>query len=256
MAIENITRSLQVDKEAASAIVLNSVTRFGRMFVEILSFPLLNQSNITQLVTIKGLEHLKEALFYGRGVIAISSHSGNWELLGPAMTLYGFQATLVVQQQTNMAMNQFINEYRSMFGTHVLYKTRVRELIRILGKNKIIGLLMDQDAGSDGVFVDFFAAPASTAAGAAVLARMNNAPIVPVFIVETAYGAYNIIFHKPMWVEKTNDREADIFATTQQLTHFIQKHVHEFPHEWFWLHNRWKHKTRRCVTANRENVSV
>jgi len=256
MAIENITRSLQIDNEAASTIAQSSVSRFGRMFVEILSFPLLNQSNISQLVTIKGLEHLIEALSYGRGVIAVGSHSSNWELLGPAITLYGFQVTLVVQKQNNKAMNQFINEYRSMFGTHVIYKNRVRELLRILGRNEIIGLLMDQDAGSDGVYVDFFAVPASTAAGAAVLARFNNTPIVPVFITETADGTYNIIFNKTMWVEKTAYREADVFATTQQLTHFIQKHVHEFPHEWFWLHNRWKHKPGCCVTTNGENTSL
>ncbi|MBP2643571.1 MAG: lipid biosynthesis acyltransferase [Firmicutes bacterium] len=244
MAVENSMRSLNLDKRMASAIVKCSTTRFGPMLVEVLRFPLLSKNSINQLVTIEGREYLSAALAFGKGVVIATAHSGNWELLGPTLAFNGFPVVGVAQKQTNAAMNRFINEYRALSGMQLVYKAEVREMMRLLGTGKIIGLLMDQDAGKEGTFVDFFGVPASTATGAAALARIKNVPIVPAFITERENGGHVVRLHKPIFVEKTAERDADVFAITQQLTTIIEKHIRQFPHEWFWLHNRWKHTPR------------
>ncbi|MBP2654843.1 MAG: phosphatidylinositol mannoside acyltransferase [Firmicutes bacterium] len=241
LAVGNIMRSFGVDRELASDIVKSSTTRFGNMLIEVLRFPLLNKSNINQLVTIKGREYLHEALAYGKGVVIATAHSGNWELLGPALSLNGFPVVGVAQKQTNTAMNRFINEYRMLSGMHVVYKNEIREMIRLLGEGKILGLLMDQDAGNEGTFVKFFGVPASTATGAAAMARMKGTPIVPAFITRKEDGGHTAVLSKPIFVEKTANRDADVFTITQQLTTIIENHIRQFPNEWFWLHNRWKH---------------
>jgi KDO2-lipid IV(A) lauroyltransferase len=242
MAVENVRRSLQLNEQEAARIAKQSATRFGRMFIEVLSFPLLNKTNIEKKVTISGLEHLLEALSDGKGVVLASAHSGNWELLGNALALHDLPIVSVAQKQTNEAMDKFINEYRTMFGMHITYKTGVREMVRLLSEGKMIGLLMDQDAGGAGVFVDFFGQPASTPTGAAALARLKDTPIIPVFITETGKGKHTVIFHKMLKVEKTSERDVDVLVTTQVLTKIVEQHIRKYPHEWFWLHNRWKRK--------------
>ncbi len=241
MAVDNIRRSLEIEKRKAVGIAKSSATRFGRMFMEVLAIPKLDKTTIRRIVTIKGGENLSNALAHGRGAVLATAHSGNWELLGAALAMYGFPLVAVVQKQTNQAMDRFINEYRTLAGMHVTYKTGVREMIRLLGEGKIIGLLMDQDA-HDGVFVEFFGRPASTPSGAAALARMKDAPIVPAFITENSDGTHTAILHPAVWVHKTDSRENDILVTTQHLTRIIEQHVRTYPHEWFWLHNRWKHQ--------------
>lgn len=240
MMMDNIIRSFQCDRTTAYRIAKQSTVRFGRMFMEVLHIPKLNKDNIHQYVKLDGEEHLKEALSYGRGVVLATAHSGNWELLGAALAMHGFPLVAVAQKQTNAAMDKFINEYRTMAGMHVTYKTGVREMVTLLGQGQIIGLLMDQNAGSHGVFVDFFSRPASTPQGSAALARMKNAPIVPAFIAENPDGTHTAILHPLMWVEKTEDRDQDIWDMTNKLTHIIEAHIRKYPSEWFWLHNRWK----------------
>lgn len=240
MAIDNIIMSLSLDKAGAYQIAKQSVTRFGRMFMEVLRMPKMNTDNIRQYVTMEHPEYLTEALSYGKGVVLATAHSGNWEMMGASLAMYGFPLVAVVQKQTNGDMDTFINENRTRAGMHVTYKTGVREMVKMLGEGKIIGLLMDQDAHEDGVLVEFFGRLASTPQGAAALARMKGSPIIPAFITENADGTHKVILHPPEWVEKTDNREEDLLAMTQKLTNIIERHIRSVSHEWFWLHNRWK----------------
>lgn len=240
MAIENAMTALGVNRREAERIVKKSSVRFGRMFMEVLCFPKLNRDNIATRVEMINKQYMVDALAHGRGAILATAHSGNWELLGAALALYDFPIVGVAQKQTNEAMDKFINEYRTMTGMQITYKSGVRDMISLLGEGKIIGLIMDQDAKDNGVFVTFFGRPASTPSGAAALARMKNAPIVPTFITENADGTHTVVMHPPVWVNKTGNREQDIRLTTQQLTTMIEQHIRTHPEEWFWLHNRWK----------------
>jgi KDO2-lipid IV(A) lauroyltransferase len=244
MMMDNIMRSFHCERQAAYKIAKESSVRFGRMFMEVLHMPKLNKDNIHEYVKLKGEENLTKALSYGRGAVLATAHTGNWELLGAALAMHGFPLVAVAQKQTNAAMDKFINEYRTLAGMHVTYKTGVREMVTLLGKGQIIGLLMDQNAGSHGIFVDFFGRAASTPQGSAALARMKNAPIVPAFITENPDGTHTAILHPIVWVDKTEDRDQDIWHTTNQLTQIIEDHIRKYPCEWFWLHDRWKTRPR------------
>jgi KDO2-lipid IV(A) lauroyltransferase len=240
MAVTNVMVSLGLERTEAETIAKRSATRFGRMLAEVLYFPQITKDNIGRYISLQGKEHLEEALHKGRGVVLATAHSGNWELLGAALALNGFPLTAVVQKQTNAAMDRFINEYRMIAGMHITYKTGVRDMVRVLNEGKIVGLLMDQNGNRNGVFVDFFGRPASTAQGAAALARMNDTPVVPAFITENPDGTHTAIIKPAVTINKTRDRDRDIHATTQELTGIIEQHIRQHPHEWFWLHNRWK----------------
>lgn len=242
MATANIERSLALKPAAAAAIARASAVRFGPMFMEVLRLPYLNSQNIHQVVRLEGAEHLEAALAEGHGVVLATAHSGNWELLGAALAMHGFPLVAVVQKQTNAEMDRFINDYRRGAGMHVTYKSGVREMVKLLSEGRIVGLLMDQDSDTDGVFVEFFGRIASTPPGAAALARLKGAPIVPAFITANGDGTHTALIHPAIHLERTSSRESDIFTTTQQLTRIIEDHIRQRPEEWFWLHNRWKHQ--------------
>ena len=241
MAVDNVIKSgLAATPAAAERIVRESVYRFGPMMLEVLRFPQLTKEKIDGMVKITGGEYLREALAHGRGAVLITAHSGNWELLGATLAFHGYPVVAVVKKQSDQGADRFINEYRTLAGMHVTYKTSVREMVRLLGEGKIVGLLMDQDAGADGVVVDFFGRPASSPQGPAALARMKESPIVPAFMTRNADGTHEAIIHPYLWPEKTADREADIINTTNKLNRIIEDHIRQHPAEWFWLHNRWK----------------
>lgn len=241
MATENIVLALGVDRQAAMQIARMSWTRFGKMLMEVMAFPKIKK-DINRYVTLQGRENIDKALAYGKGIVLATAHSGNWELLGGALALNGYPIVGVAQKQANGDMDRLINEYRTLVGMHVTYKNGVREMIKLLGQGYVIGLLMDQDASTDGVELEFFGRKASCPQGPAFLARLKDAPLLPTFITQNCDGTHTVIIKEPFFIEKTENKQEDIKQTTERLTRIIEDHIRKHPTEWFWMHNRWKQR--------------
>ena len=240
LAVDNIMRCLETNEKEAVRIAKKSSVRFGPMITEVLRFPVI-KDNIADYVTITGKEYLDEAFAKGKGVVMPTSHSGNWELLGGALALNGWPLVGVAMKQRSSGADKFINEYRTLIGMHITYKTGVREMFDMLKKGWAIGLLMDQDTNlHDGLILEFFGRRTNCVPGAATLARFNDAPMVPVFMHRDKYGHHTVKLYPPVYLEKTGNKRADIRRTTQDLVKIIEEDIREYPEEWFWLHDRWK----------------
>ena len=241
LAQTQIERCLHVSTAEAERIARESTLRFGPMLMEVLRFPVLRR-HIEDYVTITGaLDTMRAALAQGEGAIIATSHSGNWELMGGALALAGLPIVGVAKRQSAAGMDRFINEYRTLVGMHVTYRSSVREMFRMIDQGWIIGLLSDQDPSRrDGVVVDFFGQKTNAFTGAAAIARRCEVPIFPVFMHRRADGHHELTIEKPLYVEKTDDRAADVLRVTQEVSAHIEAWIRRYPDEWFWLHDRWK----------------
>lgn len=242
-AQSNICVALGLSVVDARVIAKASVTRFGRMLATLFHYPQLSQEIVRKNVRFHGLEHLDQALSYNKGVVLASGHCGNWELLGSSLQLIGYPIVAVVRPQRNRGFDKLINEYRSMIvGGVILQKTNVRSIIRQLKENRIPFILIDQDAHEAGIFVKFFDRWASTATGAAALARMGGSPIVTTFITEAPDGTHDLFISPPLHIRRDGEKNQNIYDVMQQLTLKLEAHVRRHPDEWFWLQDRWRTK--------------
>ena len=241
LARTQIERCLRVSPAEAARIERESTLRFGPMLMEVLRFPVLRR-HIEDYVTITGaLDTMRVALAQGKGAIIATSHSGNWELMGGALALAGLPIVGVAKRQSAAGMDRFINEYRALVGVHVTYRSSVREMFRMIDQGWIIGLLSDQDPSRrDGVVVDFFGQETNAFTGAAAIARRCEVPIFPAFMHRRADGHHELTIEEPLYVEKTDDRAADVLRVTQDISAHIEAWIRRYPSEWFWLHDRWK----------------
>ena len=241
LAQTQIERCLHVSPAEATRIARESTLRFGPMLMEVLRFPVL-RPHIEDYVTITGaLDTMRAALAQGKGAIIATSHSGNWELMGGALALAGLPIVGVAKRQSAAGMDRFINEYRALVGVHVTYRSSVREMFRMIDQGWIIGLLSDQDPlRRDGVVVDFFGQETNAFTGAAAIARRCEVPIFPAFMHCRADGHHELTIEEPLYVEKTDDRAADVLRVTQEISAHIEAWIRRYPSEWFWLHDRWK----------------
>ena len=246
LAQTQIERCLHVSPAEAARIARESTLRFGPMLMEVLRFPVLRR-HIEDYVTITGaLDTMRAALVQGKGAIIATSHSGNWELMGGALALAGLPIVGVAKRQSAAGMDRFINEYRALVGVHVTYRSSVREMFRMIDQGWIIGLLSDQDPSRrDGVVVDFFEQKTNAFTGAAAIARRCEVPIFPVFMHRRADGHHELTIEEPLYVEKTDDRAADVLRVTQEVSAHIEVWIRRYPAEWFWLHDRWKSMRNR-----------
>ncbi|SHK59877.1 KDO2-lipid IV(A) lauroyltransferase [Selenomonas ruminantium] len=240
LAVNQIKKCLGADEAEAVRIAKASTVRFGPMLFEVLRFPVIKKDP-EQYVHIEGLEKMQAALADGRGGVIAAAHSGNWELLGGAFAMAGVPLVGVAMKQKDSAADRFINEYRTMIGMHITYKTGVREMFAMLKKGWFIGLIMDQDTTiKDGVILDFFGQPTNCTPGAASMARFQDVPIFPSFMHRDEHGRHTLVIQDAIYVEKTADKREDIRRTTQIINKAIEAHVRKYPEEWFWLHDRWK----------------
>ncbi len=240
MAIDNAQFALQATRARAEAAVKASVVRFGPMILEVLGFTSLTKEKMERIVKWEGREHIDAAVAEGKGVVMATAHFGNWEILAAAMGLSGYQSVAVGRKQNNPDMDRLIRELRNAVGVHVTYKTGVLEMARMLGQGHVVGLLMDQDAGTDGLATHFFNKPSYVPQGPAALARLKQAPIVPCVIIDQADGTYVMKCWPVLHVARSSDKEQDIRQMTERLVRWLEEVISDRPDLWFWLHNRWK----------------
>jgi len=241
LATENIRRCLNVDANEAERIARESTVQFGTIFVEVLYFPKLKK-NMARHVKVIGLEYLTRYKNSSeRGAVIMTCHSDNWELMGGAFAQNGIPLVGVAKKQKSEDADKFINEYRTLIGMHITYRSGVREMYKMLDEGHFIGLIMDQDVGrTDGVVVKFFNQATNFVTGAASMSRFRKVPIFPAFMHKNSDGTHTLEIFPPLKVEKTSDKHADIKLMTQQLATLIEEHIKKYPDEWFWLHDRWK----------------
>lgn len=192
---------------------------------------------------VKGYANLKVALEKGKGVLFFSAHIGNWELLSFSFGRFGFPVSGIYRPIKSEPINMLIYNYRTRFGAKLIPKKHsMRNILKCLGNNECVGMLMDQDPGSSaGVFADFFGITAGTNKGLAQLALKTGAPVIPAFVIRNGLN-YQIEFGKEVPLIKTGERNKDIMANTQQYNEIIEGVVRRYPEQWFWVHRRWKNR--------------
>ena len=219
-----------------------SFINVGKTCVEFLRFPKLNTENIWNEVTVAGRENLDAALAEGKGAIVFLPHFGNWELLS---LVYGAlipdRAKAIAFPLKNGLLNTYIWRHREQMSLELIpRKQAVRETLRALKNNEAVGFFADQNAGPEGVFVDFLGKPASAARGPAVIARKTGAPLLFSLSIRQPDDKHHVYIAAPIHVKASDDFERDIECYTTQMLKQLEAYIHKYPEQWLWLHNRWK----------------
>lgn len=244
VAIANIQSSLGLDRRDAERIALECYINLGRSMFEACALPSISRDQVLAMVTVDGEANLEAAVAHGKGVIVFTGHFGNWELLGPAIAGSGYPMFGVDTQHSNPRTHDLIVEMRKSQSITVLPpKQPLRELLHVLSGRNVIGFPADQDGGRDGVFVDFFGRPASTRRTLALIAVRTGCPVVPGFVIREKRDHHRLALGKPMWADRGLGSEGAIADLTQRLTHALEETIRRYPHQYFWVHRRWK--TRR-----------
>lgn len=217
-----------------------SYEEMGRSAIDFLRMPILADGKWRDYIEVEGREHLEAALSGGHGMVILSGHFGSSEIVTTAVAGMGFPVCLVIGTQKNPWVNEICKDMRRSSGASIIEEKDVaRGAFRALRENKCVGFLADQDAGRDGVFVDFFGVPASTPGGGAAFAVRSGAPIVVCAIIREGLK-HRLIIEPPAYFQRTGDREKDLREPTQYLTSVLEKYARKFPHMYFWMHKRWK----------------
>jgi KDO2-lipid IV(A) lauroyltransferase len=210
---------------------------------------LVKKSNWRDYSQFKNAERLKWLVKEGQGILMLTGHYGNFELMGYMLGLFGFNVYSIARPLDNKFISRYLYRVRERVGQKLIDKKGATKLIdELISSGAALGFIADQDAGRKGIFVDFFGRKASTYKSIGLLAITNNIPIAVAYSRRFdnrfyfEIGVNRIIFPEE-WAEKNNPLE----WVTAEYTKAIEKFVREDPSQYWWLHRRWKHQPKEEV---------
>jgi KDO2-lipid IV(A) lauroyltransferase len=224
-------------------ILRGSAENVGKSLVEFLRLPKLWESgDLLRLVRLDGEENLRAALAKGRGVIILTAHFGNWEYSGAAIISRGYAMNVIARQQRDNHTTRLINGIRETVGMKVLEARNAdsSRILQCLRRNEIVAILVDQHAGKNGLFVDFFGRPASTHRGAALFALRAHSPVIPMVQYRENDDTHVTQLGEEIALARTGEIRKDIADYTARFTKFVEEQVRLRPETWLWMHDRWR----------------
>lgn len=238
-AVAHIGQALEMDPGASMALAREAYGQLGQGAMEFLQIGGLTPSSATALLGEEGLTKLRRVLDQGRGMLALSAHLGNWDLLACAAACAGLPVNVLTRQIKTSWINNFWMEQRRGCGVRLLPAAgSAVKIRRALQCNEIVALVLDQHEPG-GVAVPFFGRPAATSDTLARLARAFGSPVVPVFLLRTRDG-FRLEVDDPLALDFTEDREEDLLQITCRCTQVLEEKIRRYPAQWLWLHRRWK----------------
>lgn len=234
--------TLYTDRQK-SEILQRSFENLGKSLVEVLKFRQINSSNIDRFVTLDGEENLKKAFLKKKGIVFVTAHFGNWELMGITLSIKGYPTNVIAAPLYDSRLDGIMNRFRLIHKVETITRGRekgARRILSALKNNQILGLLIDQDIDAEGVFVDFFNQKAFTPSGAASLALKSGAAVILGFIHREEDNRHRINFKGPVELIRSGNLAQDIHDNTALFTKAIEENIREHPDQWVWMHNRWQ----------------
>jgi len=245
VAVYNLRRAFPEKSTAEIIGIVKGVYRnFGILAAEFAEIPRLNVNRINSIMEIKGMENYEKARSKNRGVILLTAHFGNWELLATAFAIISEPSLALYRTLDNPLLDNLVYWVRASTGNTLMHANHaMRSVLRSLRNKKTVGMLIDQNwSRQEGCFVEFFNRPACTSSGVAFLALHEEVPVLPVYLIRKDDGKYILQMGAEIETIRTGDEERDIVTNTQRYTRVTEEIVRRYPEQWFWVHKRWKTK--------------
>jgi KDO2-lipid IV(A) lauroyltransferase len=244
-ALANLRRSFpDMPETRRQEMARHSMRQLFMLFVEVLfTTRLVRVETWRNYVDIDNFRETLELLMAkNQGLIMLTGHYGNWEILGYVLATLGFESTAVARPLDNPYVSDFVYGVRERKGQKIVDKKgATTEVTAILERGGVVGFVADQNAGSKGMFVDFFGRKASTYKSIGLLAMQYQVPVVVGYARRlNDRFHFKVASQDVIWPADWKDEPDPLRYITQRYTKAIEEFVREDPGQYLWVHRRWK----------------
>jgi KDO2-lipid IV(A) lauroyltransferase len=189
------------------------------------------------IVTVKGQQHLYNALALGRGVLLVSAHFSTLEIAGSLLALH-HDFSVTYRRHKNPLFEALMKRGRQRHFEEVIERKEVRKAFRQLQRGKVLWYAADQDNGPrHSVFADFFGRPAASITATTTFASVNKSAVIFLSHYRTDdNGRYELIFSEALQDYPTGDEQQDVL----RINALIEAAIRVAPDQYIWLHRRFK----------------
>lgn len=190
-------------------------------------------------------------LLDNNGVICLSGHLGNWELLAQILVTCGIPLTSVVAPLANPAVDKFFHDVRGAMGQALVSKVgAVRKMFSALKKGEKVALLLDQNTRPSlgGTFVDFFGLRTPISTVVASLAYKTGCPVIISSCIPERNGDYRCTPCRVLTPPENRgeNRTVTVKDFTSKIARATEDEIMLNPGAWLWMYKRWKYIAPGC----------
>jgi KDO2-lipid IV(A) lauroyltransferase len=241
-ALENLALALPELSAEHVRIAAESYRNLGAAALELFRTRRMARDEIAERVHPVDLAHFEAAFARGRGVVVVTGHFGNFDLLAASQAARGVPLAIVSREMRASGANRFWMETRARSGLEIFTERgALRRSLPWLRAGKVLGLVIDQRTSVErgGVPSPFFGRRVWTSTAAARLARRTGAAIVPVRIERREDGDHDLIAEPELALPAADD-SVYIESVTAACNAVLERWIRARPGHWMWIHRRFK----------------
>ncbi|HZT07095.1 MAG TPA: lysophospholipid acyltransferase family protein [Chloroflexota bacterium] len=214
-------------------------------YIETFALPALSREHVIASYSVAGWEHLEEALAAGRGVIMVSAHVGSPVAAGQVLAVRGVPTSVVVEPIQPPRLFHLMTRVRGSFGLRFIPSDRsaVRDIVRALRQNEVVGMMCDRDVAGTGMPLAFFGKETSVTTAPATLALRTGAAMLPAVAYRTGLFAGAARIDPPIDIPTSGSHAANVRELTARVTQRIESLIRAHPEQWAVFEDIWPYGT-------------
>ncbi len=184
-----------------------------------------------------GVENLEAALSFGKGVLLLSAHFGNWEWGGIALACCGYRMCFFVRPHKNVYTDRLFNSLREKKGVRVIPISNLKQVIGSLRQNKVVGILCDE--GNKGIEVNICGKKLTLASGPFKMAYKLQAVVAPAFMIrDKKTRKQKGIVEPPILLDRSLSMEESVKKAANEFARIMEDYLRFYPGHWLLLERK------------------
>ena len=235
------------DRKKQIFLLKSCYQHYGMVLVDFLRLPKIKRENDKIIVNISAtnIELIKSK----PGGIILTGHMGNWEYIGPMLSIHNIKSAGVALIQKNRQSDRFFNELRISDNMKVIpINSGSKIMIQHIKDGYYLGLISDQNAGRKGTDALFFNNPVSVPKGAAAFHLKTNTPILLGFCILCKDLHYKLSFHELDLEGLPVISDDAIVEINKRFTKILEDIVRKYPEQYFWFHRKWNREMYKGIS--------
>jgi len=228
-------------EETARQLFRNSLQNYYVLFHQ----RTLSREGMRASLTVKGLEHIEEALAQGKGLVLATAHFGSPDGLIYLAPFLSYRMTAPAEHLRPERLFRYLLSLRKRGGITLLPADGpLLGLFRALKRNEIVAVAADRDTTGSGIAVDFFGAPARLPDGHVQLAMRTGAKLALAFGRREEDNSFSLEIFPLLELEGSGDFKRDVRANVKKVVAILEEVIRQNPDQWLMFYPIWRQGQR------------
>jgi KDO2-lipid IV(A) lauroyltransferase len=227
---------LRANAGSSGASCMTVWTHMSQTLFEMLWSATRSPEQVQRRMHVEGLDAFARASNRARGVLLVSAHAGNWEMVSHASTLAGLPVAVVARPLSAPWVERRLVRFRSLCGIRTLMRGESGAsvaAVRWLRRGGILGCMIDRASSGRRVALPFLGASTNVPLGPFELAHRTGSAVVMGVARRQADGTTAVSFR-----EVTDGPCPDPLEGARASIEALEESIRPHPEQWFWIYRR------------------